>query len=158
MPHPYQAPVPRRKNRRRRARQSATAAGTRHNRPSAMSAQHVQPVSRYAGSKRNSEAMSAMTRCQSTTGSAAAATKTTGPERRADMRRSWRLPEHARKGGRDPLDLAVRHLREERQRERAGGHVLAHGELAGAMAERLAVVRHEVDRRQVRLALHAVLA
>src|SRR3954471_9130508 len=158
MPQPYQAPLPPREKRRPRSRQSTIPAGTRHNRPSAMSAQHVQPVSRYAGSKRNSEAMSAMTRCQSTTGSAAAATKTTGPERRADMRRSWRLPEHARKGGRDALDLAVGHVREERQRERAGGDVLTDRELARTVAERLAVVRHEVDRRQVRLALHPVLA
>src|SRR4051794_36719948 len=123
-----------------------------------MSAQHVQPVSRYAGSRRNCEAMSAMTRCQSTTGSAAAATKTTGPERRADMRRSWRLAEHLRKGGRDPLDLPVGHPREERQRDRACSHVLADRELALAVAERLAVIRHEVDRGQVRLALHPVMA
>src|SRR3954447_26362502 len=102
-----------------------------------MSAQHVQPVSRYAGSKRNSEAMSAITRCQSTTGSAAAATKTTGPERRADMRRSWRLTEHARKGRRDPLDLPVGHPGEERQREGPRGDVLAHRELALAVAEGL---------------------
>src|SRR3954452_7619484 len=102
--------------------------------------------------------MSAITRCQSTTGNAAAAAKMRGPERRADMRRSWRLPEHLRKGGRDPLDLPVGHRREERQRERARGHVLAHRELALAVAERLAVVRHEVDRREVRLARDPVLA
>src|SRR3954452_25139204 len=96
-------------------------------------------------------------RCQRTTGSATARRKTTGPDRRADMRRSWRLAEHARKGRRDPLDLPVRHPREERQRERAGGDVLADRELALAVAERLAVVRHEMDRRHVRLARDAVL-
>src|SRR4051794_4726890 len=102
--------------------------------------------------------MSATTRCQRSAGSAAAQRNTTGPDRRADMSRSWRLADDARKSTRDALDLPVRHLREERQRERAGGHVLAHRELARPMAERLAVVRHEVDRRQVRLALDAVLA
>src|SRR3954453_23728474 len=86
------------------------------------------------------------------------ATKTTGPERRADMRRSWRLAEHPRKGGRDPLDLRVGHPGEERQRDRACSHVLADRELALAVAERLTVVRHEVDRGQVRLALHPVVA
>src|SRR3954466_3596395 len=102
--------------------------------------------------------MSPTTRCQRTTGSATASRKTTGPDRRADMRRSWRLAEHARKGRRDPLDLPVRHPREERQGERAGGDVLADRELALAVAERLAVVRHEMDRRHVRLTRDAVLA
>src|SRR4051794_30293753 len=97
--------------------------------------------------------MSAITRCQSTAGSAAADTNPTAPAARADMCRSWRLSEHARKGGRDPLDLPVGHLREERQRHRPRRDVLAHRELALAVAERLAVVAHEVDRGQVRLAL-----
>ena len=44
-------------------------------------------------------------------------------------------------------------LREERQRERARGDVLADGELAGAVPEALAVEAHQVDRRQVGLAL-----
>src|SRR3954470_1966623 len=102
--------------------------------------------------------MSPTTRCQRTTGSAAAPRNTTGPDRRADMRRSWRLAEDARKSSRDALDLPVGHVREERQRERAGGDVLAHRELAGTVAERLAVVGHEVDRGHVRLARDAVLA
>src|SRR4051812_16434391 len=102
--------------------------------------------------------MSAITRCQSTAGSATAARKTTGPDRRADMRRSCRAAKHARKGGRDALDLASGHAGEERQRERARGDVLAHRELTLAVAERLAVVRHQVDRRHVRLARDAVLA
>ena len=59
---------------------------------------------------------------------------------------------------RDALDLAVGHLREERQRERARGDVLADRELALAVAEALAVEAHQVDRRQVGLALDAALA
>ena len=45
--------------------------------------------------------------------------------------------------------------REERQRERARGDVLADRELALAVAEALAVEAHQVDRRQVGLALDA---
>ena len=56
------------------------------------------------------------------------------------------------------VDLALAQLREERQRERARRDVLADRELAGPVAEGLAVVAHQVDRRQVRLALHAALA
>src|SRR5689334_7127326 len=102
--------------------------------------------------------MSAITRCQSTAGRAAAPTKPTAAAARADTGRSWRLAERPRKGARDPLDLPVGHLREERQRDRPRGDVLAHRELALAVAERLAVVAHEVDRGQVRLALHAEAA
>src|SRR3954452_5859959 len=101
--------------------------------------------------------MSATTRCQRIARSATAPRNTTGPDRRAAMRRSGRLADDLRKGARDPLDLPVGHLREERQRQRAGGDVLAHRALALAVAERLAVVGHQVDRRQIRLARDAVL-
>ena len=55
----------------------------------------------------------------------------------------------------DLRHLALRDLREERQRDRPRGDVLADRELALAMAEALAVEGHQVDRRQVRLGLHA---
>ena len=58
----------------------------------------------------------------------------------------------------DARDLALGQLREERQRERARGDVLADRELALAVAEALAVEAHQVDRRQVGLGLHAALA
>ncbi len=60
-----------------------------------------------------------------------------------------------RSASRHAGDLALAHLREERQRQRACGDVLAHRELALAMAEALAVEAHQVDRRQVGLALDA---
>src|SRR6476646_3637436 len=157
MPQPYHAPVPRRWKRWVGSRHTSTAGGTRQASPRPISVQHVDPVTRYAGSRRNSEAMSAITRCQSIAGSAAAATSPAGAAARADTGRLLRLAQHPRKGRRDALDLPVGHLREERQRERPRGDVLAHRELALAVAERLAVVRHEVDRGQVGLARDAVL-
>src|SRR5271165_2395909 len=56
---------------------------------------------------------------------------------------------------RHPLDLPLVHGGEERQRQRACGDVLAHGELALAMTEALPVEAHQVNRRQVGLALDA---
>src|SRR5687768_15902167 len=49
------------------------------------------------------------------------------------------------------LDLSLRQLGEEGQRERAAGHVFADRELALAVAEALAVEAHQVDGRQVGL-------
>src|SRR3954451_11250729 len=48
-------------------------------------------------------------------------------------------------------DVALTHLGEERQRDRACAHVLAHRELAGTVAELLAIEAHQVDRWQVGL-------
>src|SRR4051794_2933241 len=109
--------------------------------------------------------MSAMTLCHRTNGSAHARVKPTAPTRRARRRESWSRPSgpEAMPGlwtREDPLqtlcdllDLALGELGEERQRDRARGDVLADWELALAVTEALAVERHEVDRRQVRLAL-----
>src|SRR3954471_226399 len=145
--------------------------GTKHNRPSAMSTHGDQPVMRYLASKRNSPAMSAITRCQRTIGSAAAPANPTAPPRRARRRRArsasarrlamarlWPLADRLRQRRGHPFDLALGHGREERQRDRPGGDVLADRELALTVAEALAVEAHEVDGRQVGLALHAAQA
>src|SRR3954469_4310886 len=55
----------------------------------------------------------------------------------------------------DPRHLALGHLREERQRQRALGDVLADRELPAPEAEALPVEGHEMDRGQVGLGLHA---
>src|SRR3954470_13909983 len=102
--------------------------------------------------------MSVTTPCQSTPGSAAAAAIPTPLAARVDMAGLSRVTEDPRKGRRDALDLAVGHRRGERQRQRPRGDVLADGELPLAVAERLAVVGHQVDGRQVRLARDPVLA
>src|SRR2546428_6842630 len=60
--------------------------------------------------------------------------------------------------GHDPLDLGLAEPREERERQRATRHVLAHRELALAMAEALAIEAHQVDRRHVGLRVDAALA
>src|SRR5258708_15011512 len=57
--------------------------------------------------------------------------------------------------GGDALDLALAHLREERQRDRPPGDVLADRELSLAVPEALAVVAHQVDRRPGGLAVDA---
>src|ERR1700730_13836239 len=56
------------------------------------------------------------------------------------------------------LDLPVCQPGEEGQRDRTSGDVLTDRKLALAMPESLAVEAHQVDRRQVRLALNAALA
>src|SRR5437763_909558 len=53
----------------------------------------------------------------------------------------------------DARDLALVHVGEERERQRSRRYVLAHRELARPMPEALAVEAHQVDRRQVWLAL-----
>src|ERR1700683_1649950 len=62
-----------------------------------------------------------------------------------------------RKGAVQPLHhaahLPLTHLREERQRERARGDILAHRELPLAVAEALSVEAHQGNCRQIRLAL-----
>src|SRR5947209_6564183 len=55
-------------------------------------------------------------------------------------------------------DLALGHLREEGQGDRARGDVLAHRKFTNAVAEALAVERHQVDGREVRLAGDALRA
>ena len=55
------------------------------------------------------------------------------------------------------LDLIVGHRREEWQRQRALGDLLGDGKLAALKAEALAVVRHQVDARQIRLGGDAAL-
>src|SRR5438270_6200985 len=60
--------------------------------------------------------------------------------------------QNASQGRRDLRHLALGHLREERQRDRARGDVLAHRELALAVAEALAVEAQQVDGGEVRLA------
>src|SRR5947209_14180232 len=114
--------------------------------------------------------MSPITRCQSTNGSAHATTNPAMPTRRARRRESCSRPsgpddipglwtvERRLQTCCDLLDLLLGHLREERQGDRPRGDVLADRELALAMAEALAVEGHQVDRRQVRLALDAPLA
>src|SRR5215213_9591785 len=62
--------------------------------------------------------------------------------------------EHARERVGDAGDLALGQRREERERERALGDVLADRELARPVAEALSVEAHQVDRRQVGLGLH----
>src|SRR3954453_2902327 len=130
-----------------------------------------QPVMRYWASKRNSPAMSAITRCQRTIGSAAAPANPTAPTPRARRRRArsasarrlamarlWPLADRLRQRRGHPFDLVLGHGREEGQRDRPGGDVLADRELALAMAEALPVEAHEGDSRQVGLALHAAQA
>ena len=56
------------------------------------------------------------------------------------------------------LHLRLGQLGEERQGQRPGGHVLAHRELALAVAEALAVEAHQVDGGQVGLGVDALLA
>ena len=97
-------------------------------------------------------AMSAITRCQSTSGSATAPAKPAAPTRRARrrarssrpsglpaMRASSPVQHAAPSAGADLLDLVLAHRREERQRHRPRGDVLADRELARAVAEGLAV-------------------
>ena len=67
-------------------------------------------------------------------------------------------PSTAAERARHPGDLPLGHLREERQRDRPRSDVLADRKLALAMAEPLAVVAHQVDRGEVRLARDAALA
>src|SRR5436309_4279003 len=59
---------------------------------------------------------------------------------------------------RHPLDLTLCQLREEGERDRPCGDVLANRELTLAVAEPLAVERHQVDCREVRLARYTSLA
>src|SRR5207244_1212425 len=66
-------------------------------------------------------------------------------------------PERGREGLGDARDPALLHAGEEGQRQRARGHVLAHGELAGSVSEALAVVAQQVDGGHVGLALDAGL-
>src|SRR5207248_444793 len=61
-----------------------------------------------------------------------------------------RAAQHLFKRLSDPRHLALGHLREEGQRERSRRDVLAYRELAGAVAEALAVVAHQVDGGEVR--------
>src|ERR1019366_8038368 len=58
----------------------------------------------------------------------------------------------------DARDLTLAQLRVKRQCERALRDVLADGELTGPVAEGLAVVAHQVNCRQIGLALDATLA
>src|SRR3954464_3954239 len=106
--------------------------------------------------------MSTMTWRHRTTGSATAATRVTAPTRLARRRCRSALPTHSlyhsAQGFRHLFGLGSAQRREERQGDRARRDVLADRELALAVAEGLAVVRHEVDGRQVGLALHAALA
>src|SRR5436305_9408061 len=110
--------------------------------------------------------MPPITRCHSTTGRTAASRKPAAPTRRAlrrarlalsarsdATRRLWSLEDLRQRRG-HPLDLALGHLREERQRDRPRGDALAHRELALPVPEGLPVIAHEVDRGQVGLALH----
>src|SRR5580704_18066863 len=71
-----------------------------------------------------------------------------GANRSTTEQRTQRL-RHAR-------HLPLVHAGKERQRQRARGDVLADGELPLTVPEALAVEAHQVDRRQVGLALHAV--
>src|SRR5688572_29258410 len=66
--------------------------------------------------------------------------------------------DYAHQGIRDTLDLLFSKIGVERQRERAARDVLADGEFALAIAEPLAVERHQVDRRQVWLRLDPLAA
>src|SRR5438094_10064119 len=95
-------------------------------------------------------------------GSAIAASKPSAPMRLACRARRWSRPTqrlcHRAERLRHLFRLRVRQVWEERQRDRPRRDVLADRELALPVAERLAVVAHEVDRGQVGLALHAALA
>src|SRR3954463_6529060 len=106
--------------------------------------------------------MSPTTWRHSTTGSATAATRVTAPTRLARRRCRSALPTHSlyhsAQGFRHLFGLGSAQRREERQGDRARRDVLADRELAVAVAEALAVVRHQMDRRQVGLGLHAALA
>src|SRR3954454_13575362 len=105
-----------------------------------------------------------MTSCQSATGRIAAPITPTAPttcafRRLRSSRPRGRLAmctlcplQHLDEGFPDALDVALRHLGEEGERDRPRGDVLAHRELPLPVAELLPVVGHEVDRRQVRLA------
>src|SRR4051812_3853917 len=106
--------------------------------------------------------MSAMTWRQRMNGSATATSRVTAPTRLALRRSRAPLPTHllyhVAQRARDLFGLRLGQRREERQRDRARGDVLADGEGPLAMPEGLAVIRHQVDRGQIRLGLHAALA
>src|SRR4051812_47445261 len=106
--------------------------------------------------------MSVMTSRHSTIGSATATMRVTAPTRLARRRCRSSLPTHALYrltwGFRHCFGLLAGQLREERQRDRACRDVLADRKFINAMAELLAVVRHQMDGRQVVLRLHAALA
>src|SRR5215211_9413621 len=77
--------------------------------------------------------------------------------------RGWSAPDglsrqHLAQRQRHPLHVTLPELREERQGQRAGGHVLTDRELALAVAEALPVEAHQVDRRQVGLRIDPPLA
>src|SRR3954453_10724494 len=98
----------------------------------------------------------------STTGSATAATRVTAPTRLARRRCRSALPTHSlyhsAQGFRHLFGLGLAQRWEERQGDRARRDVLADPELPLTMPEGLAVVRHQVDGRQVGLGLHAAVA
>src|SRR6478672_10402695 len=103
-----------------------------------------------------------MTWRHSTIGSAIATARVTAPTRLARRRCRSPLPTHAlyhlTQGLRHCFCVVLGQLREEGQRDRASGDVLADGELAFAVPVRLAVVGHQVNGGQVGLGLHAALA
>src|SRR3954451_13921071 len=106
--------------------------------------------------------MSTTTWRHSTTGSATAATRVTAPTRLARRRCRSALPTHGlyhpAEGFRHLLRLGSGECREERQGDRARGDVLADRKFISAVPMGLAVVGHQVDRRQVGLRLDAALA
>src|SRR5437588_2923991 len=129
--------------------------------PRAMRTHGAQPR-KYFNWKRYARAMSTTTGPHSTIGSAIATSTVRAPTRLACRLRRSSLPTHLlyhrAQGLRHLLGLGGAQRREEGQRDRALRDVLAERELAVAVAEALAVVRHEVDGRQVGLRLHAALA
>src|SRR4051812_1860207 len=106
--------------------------------------------------------MSRMTSRQSMIGSATATTRVTAPTHLACRLRRSSLPTdalyHFSEGIGNRLGLRSCQRREERERDRARRDVLADRELPLAMPELLAVIRHQMDGRQVGLGLHAALA
>ena len=153
----------------------STATGTKHSRPRRH--EHPRRPARdevAAASRRNSPAMSAIDAVPEHDRAAPAATSEADRADTAARRRRRARSASARTARHGPImdpgrpasasasatrcDLALGHRREERQRDRARGDVLADRELALAVAEALAVEAHEVDRRQVGLGLHAALA
>src|SRR3954452_22274296 len=103
-----------------------------------------------------------MTWRHSRIGRAIATTTVRAPTRLARRRCRSALPTHSlyhlAQGLRHLFGLLVTQVREEGQGDRARRDVLADRELPRAMAEGLAVVRHQMDGRQIGLRLHAALA